>query len=205
MAPLPAGDCSGALSASTLGGLAGKYVLVVAGAVLGFDPIAEARRRWLLQWPGAAEHMAAITSIMRVHQLVLAAVERALQPFGLTFASYEALRLLAFSRSGALPLGKMGERLMVHPASITNTIDRLEEAGLVTRMAVDADRRRKLASITGEGRRIVGEATVVLNRSRFGLGALSESEAAELSALLRKVRAAAGDFAAGAADPWREV
>ena len=73
--------------------------------------------------------MAAATSLMRAHQLVLAAVEDELRPFGLTFASYEALMLLSFTRHGELPLGKMSERLMVHPASITNTVDRLEERG----------------------------------------------------------------------------
>ena len=48
---------------------------------------------------------------------------------GLTFAAYEALRLLAFSSRGSLPMGKMGERLMVHLASVTNVITRLEHRG----------------------------------------------------------------------------
>src|SRR6187401_2480189 len=99
---------------------------------LPLDPIAEARRHWIERW-SVGEHMAAATSLMRAHQLVLAAVEDELRPFGLTFASYEALMLLSFTRHGELPLGKMSERLMVHPASITNTVDRLEERGLVVR------------------------------------------------------------------------
>ena len=65
---------------------------------------------------GQADHMAAVTSVMRVQQLLLSRVEDILKPYGLTFAAYEALRLLAFSRRGSLPMGKMGERLMVHPA-----------------------------------------------------------------------------------------
>lgn len=174
----------------------------MAARPLAFDPIAEARRQWLEQWPDAAEHMAAITSIMRVQQLVLASVERALQPFGLTFASYEALRLLAFSQRGALPLGKMGERLMVHPASITNTIDRLSERALVERVPDVTDGRRKLAAITAAGRAVVGDATTVLNGIRFGLDSLSDADATAVSTLLRAVRAGAGDFARDAADPW---
>lgn len=169
---------------------------------LRFDPIAEARRQWQARWPDAAEHMAAITSIMRVQQLVLSAVERELKPFGLTFASYEALRLLAFTRRGSLPLGKMGDRLMVHPASITNTIDRLEERGMVERVADPHDRRRRLAAITDDGREIVAEATQLLNQADFGLGALTEDEAVTLSRLLRAVRAGADDFAPEADDPW---
>ena len=81
-----------------------------------FDPIAEAHRQWSARWPEHADHMAAVTSVMRVQQLLLARVEDMLKPYGLTFAAYEALRLLAFTRAGSLPMGKMGVRLMVHPA-----------------------------------------------------------------------------------------
>src|SRR5450756_3109922 len=70
-----------------------------------FDPIAEAHRQWSPRWPAHADHMAAVTSVMRVHQLLLARVEDTLKPFGLTFAAYEALRLLAFTRRGSLPMG----------------------------------------------------------------------------------------------------
>src|SRR6202789_1693546 len=87
-----------------------------------FDPIAEAHRQWSDRWPEQADHMAAVTSVMRVQQLLLSRVEDILKPYGLTFSLYEALRLLAFSRTGALPMGKMGTRLMVHPTTVTNAI-----------------------------------------------------------------------------------
>ena len=70
---------------------------------------------------------------------MLSAVEDELRPFGLTFSSYEALMLLSFTSRGEMPLGKMSDRLMVHPASITNTIDRLEEHGLVERRRDEQD------------------------------------------------------------------
>ena len=38
--------------------------------------------------------------------------------------------LLFLSRRGSLPLGKMGARLQVHPASVTNLIDGFEKLGL---------------------------------------------------------------------------
>src|SRR5260370_40250003 len=115
-----------------------------------FDPIAEARRQWDKRWPAGAA-MAAATSIMRAQQIVLARVDEALRELGLTFARYEVLVLLSFSRRGALPLGKMGERLMIHPTSVTNLVDRLELAGLVRRMQHPEDRRTTLAELTGEG------------------------------------------------------
>jgi DNA-binding MarR family transcriptional regulator len=166
---------------------------------LPFDPVAEARRHWVDRWE-VGEHMAAATSLMRAHQLVLAAVEDELRPFGLTFSSYEALMLLSFSRRGEMPLGKMSDRLMVHPASITNTVDRLEERGLVRRRRDEHDRRRILAAITDAGRQLALEATEPLNKIQFGLGMLDEPEAATINGVLRRVRAA--DMREGVPDPW---
>ena len=161
-----------------------------------FDPIAEARRQWSARWPGHADHMAAVTSVMRVQQLLLARVEDALKPYGLTFAVYEALRLLAFTRSGALPMGKMGERLMVHPAAVTKAIGRLEQRGLARRQMSPEDRRVVLAEITDQGRALAEEATAALNRADFGLPGLSRQQAAHITAALRTVRLAVGDIGA---------
>jgi DNA-binding MarR family transcriptional regulator len=160
---------------------------------LPFDPIDEAARQWALRW-GAVEQMHAVTSLMRVQQLVLAQLDEILRPHGLTFARYEALVLLTFSRAGALPLGKMGERLQVHPTSVTSIVDRLEAAGLVVRRRHPQDGRAVLAEITGAGSELVERATKDLVDARFALGALTSDRLQELSALLRPVREDAGDF-----------
>src|SRR5579863_5704301 len=113
------------------------------------DLIAEARRQWLAHWDAdAVPSMVAVTSIMRVHQILLARLNRLLVPWELTFARYEALMLLFYSRRGALPLGQIGSRLQVHPTSVTNTIDGLERLGLVVRRAHERDRRMKHAATT---------------------------------------------------------
>ena len=158
-----------------------------------FDPIAEARRQWRDRWPEHADHMTAVTSVMRVQQILLARVEDTLKPYALTFAAYEALRLLAFTRSGALPMGKMGERLMVHPAAVTNAISRLEQRGLVQRHMSPDDRRVVLAVITPAGRALADEATGALNQAAFGLPGLTQKQAAEVAAVLHDLRATAGD------------
>jgi DNA-binding MarR family transcriptional regulator len=138
--------------------------------------------------------MEAVTSIMRVQQILLARCNQALEPFGLTFARYEALMLLSFTREGALPLGKIGARLQVHPASVTNLIDGLEEQSYVRREAHPTDRRTTLAVITDEGRRHAEAATEVMHAVRFGIHGLGMRELQELTALLRRVRVAEGDF-----------
>lgn len=160
---------------------------------LSFDPIAEARRQWVQRWEGA-DAMAAATSIMRVQQIVLSAVDKALADLGLTFARYEALVLLHFSRRGSLPLGKMGERLQVHPTSVTNLIDRLERQGLVRRARHPSDRRTTLAEITDSGRVLVERATEAVVATGFAMEGLSGDDLEALTAILRKVRVHAGDF-----------
>ncbi len=159
------------------------------------DPIQEAAAKWVEHgWEPAAAGMAALTSIMRVQQILIARVDEELRPFGLTLARYEVLMLLVFSRSGALPMGKVGERLQVHPASVTNAMDRLEKHGLVERRSDPNDGRRLLASITAKGRTTAGEATAALNAKVFSQVELAPAELGELFDLLRTLRHAAGDF-----------
>src|SRR6188472_2244009 len=81
---------------------------------LPFDPILRAAALWD-ERIGPSRTMAAVTSVMRVQQILLSAVDGALRPHGLTFARYEALVLLSFSRHGRLPMRVMGDRLQLHP------------------------------------------------------------------------------------------
>jgi DNA-binding MarR family transcriptional regulator len=160
---------------------------------LPFDPIARAAQTWEQRF-GPSSAMAAVTSIMRAQQILLAEVDAVLRPHGLTFARYEALVLLTFSTRGALPMRVIGERLMVHPTSATNTIDRLERQGLVVRKPNPRDGRGKLAEITPRGRELVTRATDDLMRAEFGLGSFDIEQRQQLFGLLRGLRVAAGDF-----------
>jgi DNA-binding MarR family transcriptional regulator len=161
--------------------------------MLPFDPIDEAARQWAKRWHGVPQ-MHAVTSLMRVQQLVLGRLDALLKPHGLSFARYEALVLLTFSSRGSMPLGKMGERLQVHPTSVTSIVDRLEQAGLVVRRRHPDDGRAVLAEITPAGRELVEVATADLVTADFGLGALDEAGLRALSELLRPVRKDAGDY-----------
>ena len=160
---------------------------------LGFDPIERAAQIWTDRF-GPADAMAAATSVMRVQQLLLAQFDRICRPYGLTFARYEALVLLTFSRTGALPMAKIGERLMVHPTSVTNTVQRLEAAGFVTREPNPRDGRGTLARVTDQGRAVVDKVTGELMAADFGLEALDKGERETLVDLLRSIRVSAGDF-----------
>jgi len=138
--------------------------------------------------------MAMVTSIMRVQQILMARIDEVLRPLDLTFARYELLMLLTFSRRGSLPLSVIGARLQVHPASVTSAVDRLEVQGFVERQAHATDRRTKLAVVTDIGRKVAADATERLNEQVFSDVGLTPTELATLRTILTKVRRGAGDF-----------
>jgi DNA-binding MarR family transcriptional regulator len=160
---------------------------------LSFDPIARAAALWS-ERIGESGSMAAVTSVMRVQQILQQAVDSALRPHGLTFARYEALVLLRFSRAGALPMRTMGERLQLHPTSITNIVDRLESSALVARRPHPTDGRTTLVEITDDGRARCVAATEAVTGIDFGLVGLDDAQVEALTALLARVRQASGDF-----------
>ena len=143
---------------------------------LSSDPIAEARRQWIDHgWADAADGMAAVTAIVRTQQIFLSRIDRVLGPLGLTFARYELLTLLSFTRSGALPMAKASARLQVHPTSVT-------------------DGRMTLVAITDDGRSLALAATRELNAEVFTDPGFSDPELSELNRMLETFRREAGDF-----------
>jgi DNA-binding MarR family transcriptional regulator len=154
-----------------------------------------ARANWeRAGWGDVSNGMVAVTSVMRAHQILLARVENALRPYDLSFARYELLRLLAFSRNGALPITKASDRLQVHVTSVTHAIRRLEGNGLVARLPHPTDGRTTLVQITKVGRSTVEDATVTLNREVFADIGLSDDESRALAASIETLRRNAGDF-----------
>lgn len=169
--------------------------LIAAREPLPFDPVEEARRHWVEHgWDDTADGMAMVTSITRVQQILQARIDEVLRPLDLTFARYEVLMLLSFTRHGQLPLNVIGARLQVHPASVTSAVDRLEAQGYVERQGHPTDRRTKLAVLTDLGRKVAAEGTDRLNERVFAELGLSQSDLSELHRILTMVRRDAGDF-----------
>jgi DNA-binding MarR family transcriptional regulator len=156
------------------------------------DPVVKADDNWRQRgWPYGARFRAAL-SMRQVDDMLRARDAANLQPFQLTSSRHEALAVLYFSRDGQMSLGTLGQRLMVHPTSVTATVDTLERLGFVERAAHPSDRRQTLARITSSGRDVMEQACQVIAGDEFGLGALSDGEAETLYMLLKKVRHTAG-------------
>lgn len=155
------------------------------------DPIDESRRQWTEHgWDGAADGMSLVISVMRIHQLFLARVDQVLRPLSLTFARYEVLALLSFTRRGSLPMNKITKRLQVHATSTTNSVDRLEAADLARRVPHPGDGRTTLVQITDSGRALVARATDALNATVFSQPGLDAERTRDLLSGLGELRSA---------------
>lgn len=162
---------------------------------LAVDPIAEAKRQWIAHgWEPAAAGMTAVTSIIRAQQLLFARIDATLKPFGLSFARYEMLRLLGFTREGRMPMASAIARLQVHPTSVTNTVDRLTRDGLVSREPHPGDGRAAMLVLTAQGRELVERATAALNTEVFESPGLSAADTTELVRIIARFRKDSGDF-----------
>lgn len=161
---------------------------------LDFDPIEEARHNWQDHEWGDGRAMVAATSITRAHQILLAEINAALAPFDLTFSRFEVLALLFFSRANALPMGKIGSRLQVHPTSVTSLVNRLVEDGLVERVAHPTDRRTTLVKLTKRGAKLAPQCAAALEASTFGLSGLSEAQLDVVADTIASLRHASGDW-----------
>lgn len=158
-----------------------------------FDLMAETRRNWDERGLRESEAMVAATSLARAHQIVLGRINAALGEHDLTFSRYEALALLSFARNSSMGMARIGERLQVHPTSVTSTIDRLERDDLVSRAPNPDDRRSILVTLTNTGREALDKATASLEAIRWGMGDVGDSELEHLTAGLAHIRASAGD------------
>ena len=153
------------------------------------DPILEARRQWVDHgWTAAADGMAMVTSLTRVQQLLNERIDAVLRPMDLSFARYEVLMLLSFSRRGSLPMSRVGSLLQVHATSATSAVERLERQGHVERVRDTKDRRAALACLTPEGRAVAERATQALNAEVFEQPGLDPDQVSSLVSLLAGLR-----------------
>jgi DNA-binding MarR family transcriptional regulator len=158
------------------------------------DPILEAYHLWNSNgWEDCAAGCTAVTSLMRVHQVLTKQADQILAPIDLTFARYELLVRLYF-HDGALPLSQLGRQLQIHQTSITGLVDRLEKQGLIKRAAHPTDRRSTIAQMTSAGRVLTGKAIQLLNSELFRDLGLTGDEAHLLIGLLMKMRRSWNDI-----------
>src|SRR5947209_6533473 len=116
--------------------------------------------------------------IARIARQWRRAVDRRLQPFGLTEATW--LPLIHIARA-PLPMRQkdLSASLVLDGSSVVRLLDALEAAGLIERREENADRRAKIIGLTGRGQAIIDQVEATSREVRAAvLTGLSDEELA---------------------------
>jgi len=152
----------------------------------GVDRIIE---QWAAERPDlATEPMSVFGRIYRLARVSGDAVEKAYAAYGIGRAEFDVLATLR--RSGEpfeLSPGALAGSMMLSSGGTTARLDRLEKAGLVTRVPSPTDRRGVLVRLTGRGREIIDQAVAagLAEQDRL-LSHMSPDRVRELATLLRE-------------------
>jgi len=116
-------------------------------------------------------------------------VNRRLDPFGLTEATWLPLLHLARARS-PMRQKDLARSLSVDSSSVVRILDSLEEAGLVERKEEETDRRAKILHLTRRGKETVRKVEAVARDVRNeALAGISEEDLATAFRVLRQISA----------------
>jgi DNA-binding MarR family transcriptional regulator len=130
--------------------------------------------------------------------------EQVFQRHGLTAQQYNALRILASARPGALSTSAVGARLVSRAADMTRLLDKLEERGLVVRRRCQENRRVVFVSITAAGVAVIGRLAAEVRRlGKDQLGHLDRRTLRTMIDILARARAPHEDALTAAAWPRR--
>lgn len=142
---------------------------------------------------GDDRHVVASAAVLRAFKILSARVEAELDVLGLTMPRYEVLGLLAATPDGVLSPTELSRATLLHPATMTHTVNALAQRKLIRRRPKPSDKRVLLAEITPLGRKVVKSASLALAEIRFGLAELDDDDATEVAVRLSRLKAVDAD------------
>ncbi len=154
------------------------------------DPVAEILAQWRRERPDLDfSGSAVLLRVLLLERHLFAHVRRSLEPAGLSPGEFDVLA--ALRRAGSpyrLSCGDLAEATLLTCSGMTHRLDVLERRGLIRRSACDADRRRVMVELSGEGLSLVDEAVELRTRESAELMVrLGEADRRELERLLGKL------------------
>ncbi len=128
-------------------------------------------------------------NVARTHALLTDSFEAMLRPYGLTTAQFNVLRILRGAGGGGLCRNEVRDRMLTRMPDVTRLLDRMEEAGLVSRVRSTEDRRLVTTQLTPQGRELVNRLDdPVEEENHRRLGHLTAEQLRTLNELLILVR-----------------
>jgi DNA-binding MarR family transcriptional regulator len=131
----------------------------------------------------------ATVALLRTASVVSRGIARVLEPFGLTLAQYNALRIIRGAGRQGIATLAIRERMIEQGTPITRVLDRIEESGYARRARAEGDRRQVLCYVTPVGEQLLRRLDPIVDQSdEAAMAALSPAEIATFIALLDAVR-----------------
>ena len=128
-------------------------------------------------------------NLSRTEAVLQEGIERVLKPHGVSATQYNVLRILRGAGGKGLCRHEIRDRLLTRMPDVTRLLDRMEEAGLVTRERDAADRRLVTTRLTARGRKLVDALDgPVAEEHERQLGHLDDKQLRTLVRLLTLVR-----------------
>jgi DNA-binding MarR family transcriptional regulator len=160
------------------------------------DSIDRIVNEWRRELPTLdASPITVIGRVTRLADILRRQVDEALKPYGI---GWDLLDVLGALRRAGSPYRRTPTALyracMLSSGAMTNRIDRLERAGLVTRMPDPQDRRGVLVGLTAQGHEVVEKAIAAAWTTQHRLmAALTPANREKIAGLLRTLLLALED------------
>jgi len=105
----------------------------------------------------------ATVALLRTASIVSRALARVVEPYGLSLAQYNALRIIRGAGAGGIPTLSIRERMIEEGTTITRLLDKLEDAALIRRERSVPDRRQVICFATDGGRKLLDTLDPLVN------------------------------------------
>ena len=152
------------------------------------DMIDELQEDWNDQRPDLnTESMGVVLRIQALAKILGEQTAQRLDEYDLQWWQYDVLSTLR--RQGEpyrMAATELADAVMLTSGAMTNRIDKLEDSGLIARIADEEDRRRVLVELTRRGLRLIEDAAETRFQSAAdAMACLSDQQKIQLSNLLR--------------------
>ena len=141
--------------------------------------------------PFRSKKQEATIALLRTASVIGRALARVLEPWKLSLAQYNALRIIRGAGTGGIATLAIRERMIEEGTTITRILDRLEEAGYIERERSTPDRRQVVCRATVAGAKLLDKIDPLIDAAdEEVVSTLDTRELGQFIDLLDTIRAA---------------
>jgi DNA-binding MarR family transcriptional regulator len=141
--------------------------------------------------PFRSKKQEATIALLRTASVVSRALSRVLEPWSLSLAQYNALRIIRGAGTGGIATLAIRERMIEEGTTITRILDKLDDSGYISRERTLPDRRQVMCQVTAEGRRLLDKIDPIVDAAdEEAMESLGARDVAQFVDLLDTIRSA---------------